>query len=365
MQTDILRIGLLRILVAILGFPWCISYSCGDVMSLLKDKQRVVQELVFSSEKPPIQEGGTNREPTKYYLLRWESPETFFVAEALSFEDLHKSEGKPPATLRCYSATKRRWWYLETLGEEFVAHTWDTSTPREECCNGVYKTIENMRRIDLDSVLSAGIPFACMAQITWEGDTYQFTNTSEQVFSAKGTILRDEAGLPKSVEHFFERPISVDGKMVTKVFRHRVEYEYGNDLTGVLPKDLPSEIRRFALREPNPPFFIERLRLHSFVLSKNALRSEQLDFEPIVSKFSAKALVAFVASNRTEYVLNGKKWTPVLSPDDPIITRAKPNPKTARFFFVVVMLLATMFFAVIYFAKTLRSKQKTNNKPQE
>jgi len=341
----------LRRLVLHCSLLWCSSTSLGGVDDLLKGERPIIQEMLFSSEKPPIHDGGTNREPSRWYLARWESPHRFFVAEALTLDDVSRTDGNYPASMRWYCADKDRWWYLERLGQKFIAHVWNTSTPQEGCCNGVFKTVEDIRRTELDTVIGAGISYASNAKVTWTDDTYQFTNEWEKV-SASGLFKRDESGRAKSALHTFEKEIVANGKPERKVFRHRVEYEYEKEAASVLPDGFPSVINLFALREPLLPFFIKRVRIQSLTLSKEPLLAHHLGFESIVNSSKGMALLVYYTSNRTEYAFNGKAWMPLLSPDARILASEKRGSKGTRTVLLVVMLLTSGTFVTVWLTRT-------------
>ncbi len=346
-------------------FICCISFRYGHASildNLLKQQTGVIEELIYSCEMPPVERGGTNRVPTKHYLLRWESPETYLLAEALHRDDLTRIDGKYEGPITWYCATKEKWWYLELIGDKYVAHVWDTSTPREECCNGVYKTVDSVRLTQIEPVLGAGLPYLYGAQVSWIQDAYYFTNQAENV-TGSGKIALDSLGRTKRIDHVFDRNLPVAGKSERRTFRHRIEYDYQENLKPAGGGDFPLVLNIFVDHEHRSPFHYKKLTLHNIKLARTGLSEEQLHLESAAHlQIAGKRLIVYVVSNKTEYAWSGKKWSPLIGPDHPTIAGSYANRsehRTARKIWIGAMLLTSIVFGAFWFLRTT-SRNKPN-----
>lgn len=297
----------------------------------------VIQEMVFASEKPPLVQGGTNRQPTQFFLLRWESPLHFIMATAPSLSEL--AEGAAPLSSTWYSAGKSHWWHLVAVRtNQFLLRLWETTTPSDKRRNPVLITVNTVRHVNVDHVLKLGIAYAPTSGVVWEGDSFTFTNVAEKTTGA-GQLARDDAGRVQTVFHTFSRPILVGKESEIRTFRHRIDYTYDNGLER--PKDFPSQIDLLVLRENAPPFFSERIRIHRLVTATTPLAESQLAFEPLVK---GHQVIRWITTNDTEHVFDGKAWQPV--PDPGVFERSTTVSRWALIFVVVMLLAPTILLAI-------------------
>jgi len=308
-----------------------------DFQSFVNDPP-VIKEMVFSSEKPPLAAGGTNRQPTQFFLLRWESPFRFVLRVASSLDELAQT-GDEVASAEWFCASEVRWWHLvKSPTNQFLVRLWDTATPSDKRRNPVLITVNTIRQVNVDHVVKLGLWHLPRSGVVWQGDHFAFTNETEQT-TGMGQVLREPSGRVTTVLFTFTRPIMVQGKSEMGTWRHRNDYTYDDE--GTLPAGFPAQIDNYVLRESAPPFHNERLRFHHVVLSSDPLAPSELDFEPIVGRH---ALTRWVTINDIEHVFDGKRWSPV--PDLSMFDRNRRVPRWLLLFVVAALLAPTILLAV-------------------
>lgn len=308
-----------------------------DFQSFVNDPP-VIQTLVFSSEKPPLATAATNRQPTRFFHVRWQSPVRFVMRTASSLDELVETSSGA-SLVEWYCAGETRWWHLiRNPTNEFLVRFWDTTTPSDKQRNPVLTTVNTARHVNLDHVLKLGLWYLPKSGVVWEGDQFAFTNSIEETVG-RGQLVRDQSGRVSSLLYTFSRPIQINGKRETRTWRHRNDYAYDGDAD--VPRGFPSQLDNYVLREDAPPFHNERIRFHKVNFSRIPLAESELDFEILARGYP---LVRWMTTNDTECVFDGKQWTPV--PDPSLFDRTHRVPRWARIFVVAVLLAPTVLLAV-------------------
>ncbi|MCX8089395.1 MAG: hypothetical protein N3I86_00440 [Verrucomicrobiae bacterium] len=300
----------------------------------------MIQEMLFSSEKPPLSAGGTNRQPTKFFLVHWQSPLRFVMTIASSLDDLTNTSGVTPSRT-WYSASEARWWELKALQtNEYHLRVWDTATPSDPRRNPVVMTVNTARYVNLDHVLKLGIAYAPRVGLVWRGNLFSYTNQMEKTIGS-GHVVRDDAGRVKTLFHTFSRPIELGTQTEIRTWRHRIDYAY--DGLCALSMDFPSGFDMFVLREDAPRFFNERIRFYRVVFSEEPLPESRLAFEPIVR---GHQVVRWITTNDTEFVFDGNQLRPV--PEPSLFETSMQVSRRARVFVVVMLLASTILLALLW-----------------
>lgn len=299
----------------------------------------IIQKLVYAIEMPPVGDGGTNRQPTMFYLVRWESPQKFVLRVNSSLDELMKTS-EEVTSAEWFSAGDAQWWHLvKRPTNDFLVRVWHTTTPSDKRRNPVLTTVNTVRHINLDHVIKLGLSYLPPCGVVWQGDHFVFTNDVEQT-AGTGHVLRDEVGRVSSVMFTFTRPILINGKWEIRAWRHRNDYTY--EEADTIPTGFPSQIDNYVLRNDAAPFHNERIRFYQVVFAKEPLAAAELDYGSVVGRHTP---TLWTTINDTEYVFDGKRWKPIPIPESELFI-ARRAPQWAVILVVAVLLAPTVLLAV-------------------